>query len=219
MRTAAEVYAAYNVMPSLQLHQLRVAAVGKLIVDNFKEPVSKEDVILACLFHDMGNIVKSDLSRFPEFCEPEGLSYWEDVKADFIRRYGSHAHEANIAIGKELQLLENVVAIMDASSFSRLENVLASDSVELKILQYADTRVGPYGVLSIGERLVEARKRYVARIKTKEYYETDENFEKLSKAAYGIEKQILALTTIGPDDINEAAVTPLLEQLRKYPVA
>ena len=41
-------------MPGLQLHQLRVAAVGKLICEHLKKPVRTKDVVVACLFHDMG---------------------------------------------------------------------------------------------------------------------------------------------------------------------
>ena len=82
MRIPREVYSEYKIMPTLQLHQLRVAAVARLVCDHLTHPINTRDVILACLFHDMGNIIKSNLNHFPEFCEPEGTAYWEKVKAE-----------------------------------------------------------------------------------------------------------------------------------------
>src|SRR3989344_8748672 len=102
MKTPREIYSAYKIMPSLQLHQLRVAAVAKLLCEGCTKPINEHDVILACLFHDMGNIIKSELSYFPDFTEPEGVEYWERVKADFVEAYGTDSHTANIAIAKEI---------------------------------------------------------------------------------------------------------------------
>lgn len=215
MRTAQEIYEQFNIMPSLQQHQLRVAAVAKLICDNFKKPVKTDDVVLACLFHDMGNIIKMDLTSFPEFLEPEGTEYWRNVKESFIRKYGENAHKANIAIAHELHLPSHVVELIDGISFSNIENIVAGDSLEQKISEYADDRVGPHGVLPLSERLAEARARYIESGKT---YYTKEGFEKLSQFVYALEKQIFADARIQPEDINDVAVKPIIEELRKYPV-
>lgn len=216
MRAAGDIYAAYNIMTSLQLHQLRVAAVAKLICDNFEKPVKTNDVVLSCLFHDMGNIIKMDLTSFPEFLEPEGPEYWKNVKEEFIRKYGNNAHGANIAIAREINLPLNVIALIDGISFSNIENIVAGDSLEQKISEYADDRVGPHGVLPLSERLAEARARYIESGKT---YYTKEGFEKLSQFVYMLEKQIFADTRTRPEDINDAVVAPLIEELRNYPVA
>src|SRR3989338_10487921 len=121
MKTPREIYAAYKIMPALQLHQLRVAAVGKLICDNFNPSsggtVNAHDVILACLFHDMGNILKFNLTYFPEFLEPQGLEFWEAVKAEYKERYGKDQHEASKEIGREIGLSGPVVEIIDAIGF------------------------------------------------------------------------------------------------------
>lgn len=219
VKTARQIYTEYKIMPALQLHQLRVAAVAKLIADNFQNPANTKDVVLAGLFHDMGNIIKSDLVTFPEFLEPEGIDYWAHVKKDFIEKYGKDAHTANVLIAREIGLPNAVVKLLDGVGFSRLTSILASDSCELKICEYADTRVGPYGVLSIEERLAEARARYVAGYKRKQYYETSEDFEKLSRAARELEKQISASAKIVPDNITDAVITNAIEELREYPVS
>jgi len=219
MKTPSGIYAEYKIMPSLQLHQLRVAAVAQLICDNFQKPVSKNDVILACLFHDMGNIIKSDLTYFPEFVEPEGLEYWEEVKEDFISRYGTNHHAANAAIAREIGLPATSVALIDGIGFSRLAEVVASDSYERKIMQYADLRVGPRGVLPLGERLAEGRERYNATRKARIYYESDSQFDHLYRAAEELEAQIFSEANISPGDITDAAVASTIDELRTYAIA
>ncbi|MBI2612349.1 HD domain-containing protein [Candidatus Kaiserbacteria bacterium] len=217
MKTAQDIYAEYNIMPSLQLHQLRVAAAAKLICDNLKVPVNTGDVVLACLFHDMGNILKFDLGKtFPEFLEPEGAEYWRQAKAEFLYRYGDNAHKANIAIGREIGLDKRIVELIDSISFSNIANIVANASFEQKISEYADDRVGPYGVLPLKERLAEARARYIESGKT---YYTAEGFDKLSRLVYELERQIFAHTSVRPEDLNDAAVESIIEQLRTYTVA
>src|SRR3989338_7200834 len=128
MKTPREIYAAYNIMPSLQLHQLRVAAVAKLLCEHLKKSVRTKDVVVACLFHDMGNIVKFQLGDIPEFLEPEGLAYWEGVKAEFIEKYGREQHAANETIAREIGLSEDVISCILAINFSKIGEVVASGS-------------------------------------------------------------------------------------------
>ena len=204
-------------MPNLQLHQLRVAAVAKLICDNFNGPLNANDVIAACLFHDMGNIIKSDLVQFPEFLEPQGRAYWENVKADFVAKYGDNAHDGNIAIAHELELPPQVAGYIDGISFSNIKIIAAGDSFEQKICEYADTRVGPYGILPMQARLGEARARYVAARSGKPYY-TQDGFDELLAHAGEIESQIFQKASMTPEDVSDATVAPLLTELSDYPV-
>lgn len=217
MKTVQKIYEQYRIMPGLQLHQLRVAGVAKMMCDHFNEPIRADDVVLACLFHDMGNIVKSDLSLFPEFLKPEGRAHWEFVKAEYIRAYGGEQHSVNAAIAHEIGLPERIVKWYDVSGFSKLAGIVKSDSLELKVYQYADLRVGPHGVLSLESRLAEGRARYAAR--RRPHYANDEAFAHLSAQARTLEKQLFAKINIAPEDITEEAVAPLIEELRKYEVA
>ena len=125
MKTAQEIYEQYKIMPSLQLHQLRVAAVGTLLSSSAKKPVDGHNVILACLFHDMGNIIKSDLKYFPDFCEPEGVAYWEHVKQGYVEKYGSDHHAATVAIVREVGLPPRAVELIEGVGYSKLEAILA----------------------------------------------------------------------------------------------
>ena len=219
MKTAQELYRQYNIMPSLQLHQLRVAAVGKTICDNFKQPINTRDVILACLFHDMGNIIKSDLTYFPQFVEPEGVEYWGKVKADFIAKYGAEHHRANVAIVKEISIPASAVALIDSIGFSKVGDVVADPSYERKVLQYADMRVGPHGVLPLVQRLREGRERYTKTRTARTYHESDKEFEKLLQTAITLEKQISSRTVLAVQEITDATIGDTVEELRKYPTA
>src|SRR5436305_1624080 len=106
MALITEIYEKYKIMPNLQLHQLRVAAVAKKISDNLVTQVDKAAVVEACLLHDMGNIIKFNLSKspqFPSFLEPEGLKYWQAVKDDYLQKYQTEdEHQATLAIAKEI---------------------------------------------------------------------------------------------------------------------
>jgi len=77
-----QVYAKYQIMPELARHQLRVAGVAQTIVQACQERLDEDSIVTACLLHDMGNILKFDLTRFPEFLQPEGLDYWQQVQLD-----------------------------------------------------------------------------------------------------------------------------------------
>ena len=228
MRTPRGIYAQYNIMPSLQLHQLRVAAVAQLICDKLsseggsasggQKRVNSRDVILACLFHDMGNIIKFKLGALPELVEPEGVEYWEKKKAEYIQKYGNDEHTASEQIAKEIGLSEAVLVCIDSIKFSKAEEISLHGSFEQKICEYADSRVGPTGVLSLEERLADTRKRYLDQRPRSSIAGPQDRFEILMQAERDIEKQIFESATIEPTDITDAAVSPLIEKLREYPI-
>lgn len=203
MKNVRQIYEDYKIMPILQTHQLRVAAVGKLVCENLNKPVNTEGVVQACLFHDMGNIIKFDLTYFPESVESEGLDYWQRVKNDYIVKYGSNEHLATELIAKELGLSKQVLEYLDQIGFSKLKETVAGDSWEPKICAYADMRVGPHGVISIEERLVDGRKRYAGR---KDHTIVSDFFDQLADALREIEKQIFSMAKIKPEDINDGSI-------------
>src|SRR6266404_1725530 len=118
MRKILDIYKEYKIMPTLQEHMFRVAAVASLLCDNFTKPVNKEDIILACLLHDIGNIVKFHLNYFPEFNKPEGIKYWQKIQDEFIEKYGDDDHVATVAIMKELGVSRNLIFLVDKIDFS-----------------------------------------------------------------------------------------------------
>ena len=206
-------------LPSLDTHQLRVAAVAKTICDSFKAPVNVKNVILTCLFHDMGNIIKSNFDHFPDFfASAEERAYWETVKLEYIQKYGPSEHHASLAIAEELGLPEEVCHYIAGIGFSNLKTTSAGVSFEEKICEYADLRVGPYGVLSLIDRIADIHRRYAGRNRSV-VPEDEGQFEELRQAALDMQGQIFAETSIRPEDITDASITPLIEELRNYQVA
>ena len=214
MRTVQEVYDQYKIMPSLQLHQLRVGAVAKIITESFDGPLDKDAVVVACVFHDMGNIIKSDLERFPDFLEPEGLEYWEGVKKEFVKKYGVDDHAATEKIAEELGLAPGVMFCLTNIGVSKATETERGDSFERKVCNYADMRVGPYGVLLLAERIADLRKRYAA----KQHVIATDAFEECVRSLVSMKRQIFSKARITPEQINDEEIKNIIEELRKLPV-
>ena len=122
-----------------------------------------------------------------------------------------------LSIAKEMKLPERVVALVDGVSFSNYEAIRDSDWYEQKIVCYADSRVGPRGILSLSERQEEAWRRYSNR-QHPEMPRSRARFDELAAAAHEVEKQIFSHCSIKSEDIDDASAAPLVEELRKYPV-
>jgi 5'-deoxynucleotidase YfbR-like HD superfamily hydrolase len=217
MRTVQEIYDAYKIMPSLQLHQLRVAAVAQMLCEDLTRDVDRESVVLACLFHDMGNIIKSNLHVLPDLLEPEGAAHWQLVKDEFIREYGDNEHRATEIIAQKIGLPAPVRVLISGIGFPKLGTVRDSRKLEEKIVEYADLRAGPHGVLSMSARIQEARERYAS--KRSDIPRNEESFRELEAAAYAVEQQLFAEATIAPSDITEHSIAGYIERFRDYTVA
>ncbi|OGI95586.1 hypothetical protein A2917_03485 [Candidatus Nomurabacteria bacterium RIFCSPLOWO2_01_FULL_42_17] len=214
MKKISEIYTEYKIMPNLQEHMLRVAAVASLICDNFNEPVSKAELVTACLLHDMGNIIKSQLEYFPEFLEPEGLEYWQGVKNEYINKYGRDEHKATEQIMKELGVFPNLISVVDQIRFSLIRNIRDSNDMMMKIIIYSDNRADPHGIVSYEERMEEGKKRYKNRKDVFGITGRDE----LIQCGKEIEKQIFSKCKIKPEDINNETVAPIVLKLKNFVV-
>lgn len=208
----SEIYYEYKIIPSLQEHMLRVAAVASFICDNFSEPLAKEDIITACLLHDMGNIVKFNMNLLLEFFEPEGIEYWQKVKEKYITKYGSNDHETNLKIIKELGFSGDILSLVDQNRFSFLCQHRDSSDMKAKIMHYADGRVDPHGVVSYDKRMLEAKKRY----RESAFGAEEEERQKLVACGKEIEKQIFSKCKIRPEDINDEMVKPIILSLKDF---
>lgn len=207
-----DIYEEYKIMSVLSRHMLRVAAVASMICDNLTEPVNKKDMVTACLFHDMGNIIKFDLNYFPEFNKPQGLQYWQDVKDEYIKKYGTNEHEATLKIMREVGLPSHVVEIVEHMHFLKLCSYRDGNNLNTKIINYADNRVSPHGVVSYDERLEEANVRY----RNRKDAVPDEERRRLVSCGKDIEKQIFEKCKIKPEDINDETVKSVIESLKDF---
>ena len=213
MKTISEIYEEYKIMPNLQLHMLRVASVASQICDGMDIQVDKERIIKACLFHDMGNIIKSNLDHFPQWNEPKGKEYWQQVKDEYIAKYGTNEHKATLQIMKELGIAENVIELVDNVGHYLFCDQLQSDDFNKKITNYADVRPGLYGVIPYDERMKDVYVRY----KNSPIF-VEEKHNRSVMCGKEIERQIFLECKIKPEDITDESVAPIMEELKNFVV-
>jgi len=212
MKNITEIYNDYKIMPNLALHQMRVAAVAMQICDSLNMEVDKDDVISVCLFHDMGNIIKFDLSYFPNLNTEKGIEYWEEVKKYYINKYGENEHIASSTIAKELGLSDYVCVLIDKMISSSIKDIYEGDDLIRKICIYSDNRVAPYGVVSTEEHSLDAKERY----KNHTHAFCEESRRSFMKYLYLIEKQIFSNSKIKPEDISNESIKDYLEKLKEF---
>ncbi len=213
-------------MPMLQEHQLRVAAVAEMICEHMNALVDKENVLKACLLHDMGNIIKFKLGYFPDSLEPNGLRYWQEVQDEYIKKYGgSNEHIATIEIANELGVNKEIIELINSIGFITSEDNRETQNLNKKICAYADMRVAVGGVVSLEERFTETRQRYMGDSKSTiiEYDgKIEEDILKSRKSFEDnltvIEQQIFEKCTIKPENINDLSVKSIVEKLKNYEI-
>lgn len=210
MMKIIDIYKKYSIPPQLQLHQLRVASVAKLICDNLTIPVETYEVVSADLLHDMGNIIKFDLNLFPEYLEPEGLDYWQGVKDFFIKKYSTDEHVATEKIAEEISDNRRTHDILKHIGASRLNAVNASTDISYKIANYADDRVSVDGIVPF-EELVKERKSRNSKI-------TDEYFAQLINKIRINEKNIQKVCKIHLHDITDDTISDIIEELNDFEI-
>ncbi len=209
MKKITEVYQEYKITPNLQLHQFRVAAVAQQICGLVPFPVDTESVVMACLLHDMGNIIKFRIRLFPELLENKDIEYWEDVQKEYIKKYGQDEHHATLFIAKELGVNDAVYQVMDAIGFHNWCHTKQSGDWERKIATYADSRVAPHGVVSLNDRLEDANRRYQNNSQ-----EANRVRDTLYDCGREIEKEIFEHLSIKPEDINDESIKHIVEELK-----
>jgi len=217
MRKITDIYEEYKIIPILQMHQLRVAAVAWQLCDSLDVYLDKESIINACLLHDMGNIIKFDLDQTKLIF---GLSDFEtsklkNLQEEFIKKYGNDEEEANAKIARELGMSEEIVKIISENDFRNLGKIKESEDFKSQILKYADLRTGPNGILSYEERMYEAKIRYQNH---KKGNMNDDERDKLVNYGKEIEKQIFNHSSIKPEDINDESVKDVIEELKNFEI-
>jgi len=149
--TVEQIYHQYQIPLNLQKHQLRVAAVIQTMLD-------QENVILAGLFHDMANLIKFNFS-LPDMLEDRDNHYWQQVQTQFISQYGSDVHQATISICQQIGLPTAVIKMIDQAEWDATPQLIGSNQLSTCLLIYADMRVGPHGVLSYQDRILNLANR------------------------------------------------------------
>lgn len=205
-----QLYEKYQIMPQLEKHQLRVGAIGKIIAENWIEPCDVQLVTKVCLLHDMGNIVKFDLTshNIEKFGEITEVELWREIQKVYINKYGKDANDATTKILNEARLGEYGKYVVEETKLYFAEakdEMLSKASLPAIILMYADCRVVPKGLVSYRERIDDLQERY-GGIGTPTWYDW----------TFWFENWMQSKVKIDLNSITEESVEPLFDELRNY---
>jgi hypothetical protein len=205
--TITAVYKKFSVAPNLIEHMLSVTKIVKVLQLHWTGVVIDwQALLLASLVHDVGNIVKFDFIKYPQFLGTEQghLDYWKETQKQMISKYGADDHIATGKIMAELGFDSRLIKVIQDKSFGNSETVAAAHDWPAKILAYADLRVLPQGIGSLDERIADVKVRMPK-------YTSRKDFPELVKAVYQIETQLQAVVDL-PLDRLAASVHELKDQ-------
>ncbi len=209
-----DIYEEYKNTPMLAMHQIRTAAVALMICDSLSLETDKENIVKACLIHDIGNVIKFDLKQTKSIF---GLSDSEiieikEIQDEFIQKYGLNEHEATGAIAMELGVSSIIIDLISENRFINLCTNRHGNDLSLKILQYSDSRVCTHGILSYDDRMKDADHRYANHKNSIE----EEKRYKLVECGKEIEKQIFSHSKIKPEDITDESARDYIEKVKNF---
>ncbi len=194
-----DIYIRFKNPPNLQEHMLRVAKVGLFIHDHWiGENIDRELLKKVCLLHDVGNIVKFNIQKYPHFLgnEIKRADYWMEVQKEVIEKYGTDDHEVTGKMLTEAGINPEIIKTVLDMSYWNAPIISASDNWILKILLYSDLRVSPTGIITIKARLDDVHSRLAHYKGRMDLYE----------AGLAIEKQIAQKLNITVDDITNESI-------------
>jgi len=195
-----EIYDKYNVPPILRQHMVGVASVATFITTNWTgENINNEKLILLCLLHDLGNIVRMDFNNQLGNDDYVDTKIWDLKKQQMIKKYGSIDDIVTEKILKEIGIDREISKMIFDKRFSNAIVIANSNNWMLKILLYSDLRVLPSGMGTLQQRLDEVLSRRIDLSGR-----DDINF--LCDACRKIEKDIQKYVTKPLDDINKLEI-------------
>ncbi|MEM3448996.1 MAG: PEP-utilizing enzyme [Nitrososphaerota archaeon] len=228
LRNIMAVYSKFGADSDLVKHHLLAAGLAMLICDNWIEKVDSEivkidrkSIITALLLHDLNNIVKRLLYQAVSKDNPhykiynilnKNRMFWENLERKFEREYGSYSREVTIRICKELGVEQSVIKILKEKDFEKNEETFKSKNYDVKISAYCDQRIGREGVMTLDNRLDEARKIYEGDKWSSVY----KDFEKNKNFAKEIESQIQKHVKISLQKIKTKDVEKYFDELREW---
>lgn len=208
-----EIYEKYKIPLNLQKHMLRVAAVGKIVSENLAGiEIDVDLVVKTLLLHDMGNILKFNLSK-TDMLEEEDRNRVDElvkIQQEFRDKYGSDTDEATISIIREISSDKRIVELCANSHGEHAHLFMDGDDWEKKIAYYADMRIGPNGVLLAADRFDDLIRRNIDR---------KEELERYKAECFEIEKQLQKYSRINLDEIDNSQLMQYFEKFLEIEIS
>lgn len=201
-----QIFKTFAQPPMLIEHQLRVAAVGFLILNSLN--IKNDDAVKALLVHDLGNIVRIRVGSFNEDYGKAGISYYQDKQKEFINKYGNIDHDVTVKMLSEIGVPRKIIELVKLVKWENILSAVRSKDIVLKILNYADMRVGPLGILPASIRIDEVNKR---KTSWPEYDLIKEN-------VIILEGQIFEGSIVKPEDINDDSIKNIMLMLKSWDI-
>lgn len=199
-----EVYKKFGIPPNLQEHMMRVCGIVDFVQKHWNGDNSVDWNLTRriALLHDLGNTVKFDLDKHPEFLGDEQVNvyHWKKVQADVIEKYSSDDHNATKQMLEEIDFDKQSIATILDKSFGNSVATMNSSDWSLKIVYYADLRTLPFGIGTLEERLNDVKERMPK-------YTSRPDFEELVEACRTIEKQLQQNLDVPISDIKNESVS------------
>lgn len=197
--TIKEVYEKFSIPPNLANHMVDVASICAFIMEYWTGHDLNWNVVLkAALLHDIGNIVRIDFDNYKAFGGEENIDviYWKGLQKELIEKYGTDDHEATKKILEEIGVDSEIIQTIMDKSFVHSIDISHGDNWYTKILQYADLRVVPTGIVPMEERINDVKNRMTK-------YTSRPDFNELIEACRQIEKQIQKNIRVNVDEITK----------------
>jgi len=94
---------------------------------------------------------------------PNDIQKLKDLQNKLKTKYGNNEHQATVKICEEIGLSPTAVETVNNLEWSYIPRLISENEIESLIPIYCDMRIGPKGILTLGERLLELKQRVDAK--------------------------------------------------------
>ncbi|MBP9819466.1 hypothetical protein KBC79_01880 [Candidatus Woesebacteria bacterium] len=206
------LYSKYSIPLNLQRHMLSVAAFASCVCDLFSDTkINKDLIVKTSLLHDMGNVLKFNFSRSDLFDEEDlpKIEEYKTAQQHFLKKYGTNPDEATLKIIEEITDNDNIRNLCQESHWEQLEDYLHTDRWDIKICCYSDMRTGPFGLLSLSQRISDLKLR-----RPEESAQLDVLFQQGTL----VEKQLENATEHRLSEIDDGLINRTLDELKNMEI-
>lgn len=206
-----EAYQKYSTPKNLQEHMLRVAALSKIISDNWTDSaIDKLAIIKACVMHDITKPIIFNISKqINDGMLPEDAKKLENFQKFVKNKYGDDEHTSTTELCKDLGMNKISIRILENIEWKYIPALIKSNDMESLTSVYCDMRIGPKGILSIIKRVEDLKTRYAPD----EY-----DYESFLENGKLLEVSLQKLITINLNSITDDQLNSLFPELRNLEI-